>query len=534
MLRPTFVIASLGLVSSLHAGDTFYSKEGPAAVSLFGFSLAVGDLDADGIDDFVVGAPSPFTLHGMAKAYSGRTGEQIYSLAFAVNAGRSVASGGDLDNDGHDDFVISGDGFTRVRSGANGSQLWLAANGGLDDLVAIPGDVNQDGFDDVVVSSPKETVMGATETGVIRFYNGKTGALLNTIWGGGLNQRFGYRIAAAGDVNNDGHGDFLATSLFHTGGKPGVSVVAGVWNDVIATIPALSNSSSSFGDAIAGGKDFNGDGYDDIVIGDQDYDAPGGTNHGRVHVYSGFNYQPLLTITGPVGSKFGAGVACVDDMNGDGKPDIAIGASDLVAVVNNVQVKGRVTIHSGVNGATLRTWYAKDATSNSFGTVLAGLKANGDSYGDLLIGDSIATTVNGASGEVVVKSGSVDIGGWSNYASGFPGTTSTPSLTASGNMAICQQSTIHLTNSHGGMTLPGLFFVGTSAFDFQTAYGGKLLVLPVVVVPVTVPAAGLNLPFTVCDTILVNSQFRLQAVEFDAGAAKGVSFSQGLMIQLGL
>jgi FG-GAP repeat len=534
MLRKSFALASLGLVSTLHAGDTFYSIDGPHSGAFFGFSLAVGDLDADGIDDFVAGAPNPSQPNGLTRAYSGRTGAQLFALSFAAQSGRSVASGGDVNGDGHDDMVISGDGFARVRSGANGGSLWLASNHHMDDQVLILGDINQDNCDDVIVASPRETVSGATETGVIRFYSGKTGSLLTTIWGGGLNQRFGYRIARAGDVNKDGRDDFLATSLFHIGGKPAVSVVAGVWNDVIATIPALSNSSSDFGIAIAGGKDFNGDGFADIVIGDPGYDAPGGTNHGRVHVYSGLNYQPLLTITGPVGSEFGRGVACVDDVNGDGKADIAIGAPEFVTVNGGVQVKGRVTIVSSANGATLKTWYAKDNTSNSFGVRLAGLRANLDNAGDLLIGDTVAATANGTSGEVIVKSGSFDVGGWGNWGVGFPGTTSTPSLTASGNMAICQQSMVHLTNSHGAASLPALFFIGNSMIDLQTGYGGKLLLVPAVVVPVTVPASGLNLPFEVCDTLLVNQQFRLQAVEFDPGAAKGVSFSQGMWITLGM
>lgn len=535
MRRTSFALASLGFASPLLAGDTFYSIDGPSVPAYFGYSLAVGDLDADGIDDFVVGAPNPGQPNGMTRVYSGRTRAQIFALSFAQLSGRSVASGGDVDNDGRDDLVTSGDGFARVISGATGGQLWIKANLGQDDKVLILEDVNQDGCDDVIVASPTETVSGATQTGVIRFYSGKTGALITSLNGGGLNQRFGWQLANTGDLNNDGREDFLATSRVHTGGKPAVSVVAGVWNDVIATIPALSNSSAEFGSAIAGGKDFNSDGYDDIVIGDFDYDAPGGTNHGRVHVYSGLSMQPLLTITGPVGSKFGAGVACVDDMNGDGKPDIAIGAPEFVTVNGGVQVKGRVTVVSGVNGATLRTWYSSDMSSASFGTRLAGMNVNLDNVGDLLISDATAVTPTGFTGRITMKSGSFDIGGWGNWGVGFPGAAGTPVLNASGNMAVCQQNMILLSNSSGGASaLPGLFFVSNTVVDLQTGYGGKLLVVPMVVIPVTVPAAGLFMPFEVCDTFLVNQQFRLQAVELDPGAAKGVSFSPGMWITFGL
>lgn len=535
MLRSSFALASLGLVSSLQAGDTFFMLDGPASNAMFGHSLATGDLDNDGLADIVVGAPNSFASQGMTRAYSGRTGAQLFALAFAKYSGTSVASGGDVDGDGHDDFVVSGDGFARVRSGATGQSLWFVANQGADDHVLILGDVNHDDCADVVVASPKETVQGAIETGVIRFYSGKTGALITTIYGGGLNQRFGSRIANAGDVNNDNRPDFLATSKVGLNGTPSVHVVAGVWNDVIMTIQPPSNASAYFASALAGGKDFNNDGFDDIVVGDLAYNAPGSSGNGRLHVYSGLNKQSLLTITGAPNSEYGAAVACVEDVNGDGRPDIAVSAPGYVAVVNGQTVKGRVQIVSGVNGAVLRTWYAPSASSVSFGQELAGIRSNYDGFGDLLIGDPSAVTQNGASGRVIVKSGDTQIGGWGNWGVGLGGAAGVPSLTADGTMAVFQQNWIFLSNSSGGPNaIPGFFFLGSSMVDLQTGYLGKLLVVPVVVTPVVVPASGLVMPFTVTDTLLAGAQFRLQAVELDPTAPKGVSFSRGMWIQLGL
>lgn len=535
MLRTNFALASLGLVAHLQAGDTFFNLDGPASNAMFGHSLATGDLDDDGLADIIVGAPNSFAANGMTRAYSGRTGAQLFALAFAKYSGISVASGGDLDGDGHDDVVISGDGFARVRSGATGASLWFVANQGVDDLVLIPGDVNQDGFADVVVASPKETVQGAIETGVIRFYSGKTGALITTIYGGGLNQRFGSQIANAGDVNNDNRSDFLATSKVGLNGVPSVHVVAGVWNDVIATIQPPSNASAYFGSALAGGMDFNNDGFDDIVVGDLAYNSPGSTGNGRLHVYSGQNYQPLLTISGPANSQYGAAVACVEDVNGDGRPDIAVSAPAYVTVFNGQTVKGRVQIVSGVNGATLRTWYGPNASSLSFGQELAGIRSNFDGFGDLLIGEPAAVTTNGASGRVLVKSGDTAIGGWGNWGVGLAGAAGVPALTADGSMGIGATNWIFLSNSSGGPNaIPGLFFIGSSMVDFQTGYIGKLLVVPTFVQSVVVPASGLAMPFEVTDTLLVGAQFRIQAVELDATAPKGVSFSQGMWITLGL
>ncbi len=539
MRNATFTLASasfvsLSLVSALHAGDTIYSIDGPAVNSQFGTTLAVGNLDNDGIDDFIVGAPSMQTLHGITTAYSGRTGAQLFQLSFAQNSGVSVASGGDVDGDGIDDVVITGDGVTRVRSGATGTQLWNAPFGGVDDKVLILGDIDQDTYADVVVASPKETVQGAIETGVIRLYSGKTGSLITLLYGGGLNQRFGTEIVNAGDVNNDNRPDFLALSKVHITGKPAVSVVAGVWNDVLHTIQAPADASSYYGTALAGGADFDNDGFDDIVIGDLGYGTGGSFSNGRVIVYSGKTYLPIMTLVGAASSQFGTSVACIGDFNNDGTRDIAVGAPNYISTFGGQVFKGRVTVFSGKTGAALKNFDGPNSTGVSFGQELCGMKADFDAQADLLVGDPAATTAGGATGRVTLYSGDAKVGGWSNYGTGFAGALGVPSLTATGTLAICEQNTLMLANSNGANLLQGLFFIGSSMIDFQTAYGGKLLVVPVTVVPVAIPTSGLNVPFTICDTALAGAQFRLQAVEFDPMATKGVSFSRGMTITLGL
>jgi FG-GAP-like repeat/FG-GAP repeat len=535
MLRTTLALASLGLVSSLQAGDTFYSLDGPSPDHSFAWSIATGDLDADGIKDLVVGAPNMVGPNGLTRAYSGRTGAQLFAFSFASGSGVSVASGGDLDGDGHDDLVISGDGFARVRSGKTGGSLWAVANDGFEDRVLIMPDTNLDGCDDVVVASPNANPVGTINGGVVRIYSGKTGGLLSALWGEANYQHLGTVLANAGDVNNDGRGDFLVTSWKGASGVAEVHVVAGGLNYIIKTIVAPAGASLYFGAAIAGGGDVNGDGYDDIVVGDVSYHAPGSGGNGRVHVYSGLNLQTLFSMTGPANAQLGSAVACVDDVNGDGKADVAISAPVLVSAIGGGQVaKGRVQIVSGVNGAVLRTWYGPDAIGQGFGARLAAIRLDSDSQGDLVVADPTATTVGGNTGRVTLYSGDAKIGGWSNYGTGFAGALGVPSLTASGTLAICEPNTLTLTNSNGANALPALFFVGSSMIDLQTAYGGKLLVVPVSVIPVVVPTSGLNVPFTVCDTMLLGAQFRLQAVEMDPTAAKGVSFSRGMTITLGL
>jgi hypothetical protein len=80
----------------------------------------------------------------------------------------------------------------------------------------------------------------------------------------------------------------------------------------------------------------------------------------------------------------------------------------------------------------------------------------------------------------------------------------------------------------------GLLFIGLQRCDLPTGFGGNLVVLPLITIPITVPAAGMsisgNLPD---DPRLAGTTIDLQAVEADAGAIKGVSFSQGLELSLG-
>jgi hypothetical protein len=118
------------------------------------------------------------------------------------------------------------------------------------------------------------------------------------------------------------------------------------------------------------------------------------------------------------------------------------------------------------------------------------------------------------------------------YGSGWPGTNGVPQLDSS-NPSLCETLFLDLSNSSPSATL-AIFFVGLSQATLPTSFGGTLLVLPHWNVPVSMPSFGLSVQVDLpCDASLCGTEIDLQAVEMDAGASKGVSFSQGLQLIFG-
>lgn len=201
------------------------------------------------------------------------------------------------------------------------------------------GDLNHDGWDDLAVSA-----MGQAK--VYLFYGGPGfDATPDMTFSGPLNKYFGNQIVGLGDVNGDNIDDMAISE----NGSLAVRVYFGGPN--LDPIPDLNLTGQPalityYGYCIAGGSDLNGDGFNDIAVGDYFYDN---TNEGRVYIYKGGpaidNVSDYILTVGmfyPLAHSLAMG----GDLDGDGWDDLAVGDPDL----GGFSMGGKVYIFKGGPG----------------------------------------------------------------------------------------------------------------------------------------------------------------------------------------
>jgi len=321
----------------------------------------------------------------LASVAEGAGGFKILGTGNNGQAGRNVAAAGDINGDGLADLLVGGPivnggaGVTYVVFGkSSGSQIDLddvvAGVGGFEitggnrleffSEAAGVGDINGDGLGDIVVgsaggpSSPKTAylVFGRTETSAIDLRDVEsagTGFSISITGPGG-----GIAAGAAGDVNGDGTPDIsVAQSSAGAGlgyvvfGRPGNAPVNLV--DVAAGNGGFQIRGETVGDvagAIRPLGDLNGDGLGDLLVGAFGATSSGRAANGAVYVVfgktDGSSVELSAVAAGIGGFKIigeaagdSAGIAFdgVGDFNGDGAPDVAIGAigNDSNGLTNN-------------------------------------------------------------------------------------------------------------------------------------------------------------------------------------------------------
>ncbi|HMV69176.1 MAG TPA: MopE-related protein, partial [Myxococcota bacterium] len=348
---------------------------GGAPGSDFGIGFAWGDFNGDGYDDALVGTRFDVGQHGSYGVYagspSGLAGDPYtawISPQFYGKTGETVDAGGDVDGDGHVDGVVSelGSGTVHVllgsAAGLPSSPSQSIVNGGFKwgDPTRIVPSGDGDGYDDLLVSD--------SQAGRVHLLRGGPLPIASTplvSW-----SITATAIAAAGDLNGDGRpdlaiGDATAGRVYIKYGGAGA----------VTDGPILAyGAPGGFGGAIDGVGDVDGDGYDDLLVGDRLYAGTGAA--WLVYGGDGGPRTGATALTTPDDSpgELGSFLSRAGDVNGDGYADVVVGSTSGSSPW--------WLYHGGPGGPAL-AGPARDDVSAALLT--GGGDANGDGYADLAV-----------------------------------------------------------------------------------------------------------------------------------------------------
>ena len=367
---------------------------------------SAGDVNGDGYDDLIIGAyygsdnyaGETYIVYGGASA-PGTRGVLDLSILDGTNgftltgidafdfSGWSVSSAGDVNGDGYDDLIIgaywadpNGDreaGETYIvyggasapgtdgvldLSGLDGTNGFILTGIDAGDRsgfsVSSAGDVNGDGYDDLIIGAWDATPNGGSSGETYIVYGGANApgtdgvldlSALNgtngfTLIGIDANDRSGFSVSSAGDVNGDGYDDLIIgayganpngdssgeTYIVYGGASaPGTDGVLdlGTLNGTNGFTLTGIDANDYSGFSVSSAGDVNGDGYDDLIIGARFADPGGDNRAGETYiVYGGATgTESLVPITAQ-------GMAAADNFTGNAGDDsfTAIATNDVV------------------------------------------------------------------------------------------------------------------------------------------------------------------------------------------------------------
>jgi hypothetical protein len=341
--------------------DVVLTGENPG--DCFGYSVAgIGDMDNDGYDDVVVGAPYNDAMGpDSGKVYIYRGGASMDSIPDAVafgawggnQLGFSVSAAGNVNNDAYADVIVGAPFDNLTTTGAGAAYILYGGQNidGLADVVlpggntsdnfgysvSTAGDVNKDGFSDVVVGAPNNA-SGGMASGSAFIYFG--GANMNnvtdvTLMGASTGDMFGASVSDAGDVNNDGYGDVIVGAYANDtigidSGKAYIYYGGASMDNTPEVVLAGTAAGDYFGAAVTDAGDLNNDGYDDVMVGAYGNDTAG-SNAGSASVFFGglsMDNVPDITFRGAAAAdSYGKALSFSGDCNGDGFTGVVVGTA---------------------------------------------------------------------------------------------------------------------------------------------------------------------------------------------------------------
>jgi FG-GAP repeat protein len=447
-LRAVVTGLVLGCVQAVGAGPltspATWRAFGPVAHGRLGNSLAAaGDVNGDGYDDLIVGAPDfdpgGQPLAGRVYLYLGGLGGPRLSAWTASGIagerfGSAVSAAGDVNGDGFGDVVVGapGDGLASVGraavyygspSGLSPSPQWTqsgpGAGSGFGGAARSAGDVNGDGFDDLLVGAPGASPAVEREGAAFLYLGSPAGLQSAPAWTARSDVRlaaFGAALGSAGDVNGDGFADvvvgapnwaiWLGPDLYVDYGR--IYVYHGSAAGLSAT-PAReitpTQPGSNYGQSVGTAGDVDGDGFDDVIVGAFEWTVTV-VEQGAAFVYagsaSGLTAQPAWTALGQGPGEvlyLGWSVGTAGDIDADGYADVVVGMMAYPGFPQQPGVCGRVLVFqgsaSGLAAAPAWTFTGRgDFCGLGWAVGTAG-DVNGDGCADVAAGAPFWDTVAG-------------------------------------------------------------------------------------------------------------------------------------------